>query len=49
MLTNFKAMDCKMSLKVHMLHAHLDKFQNNKGVQVFRGARRALSLGQHEL
>lgn len=31
MLTNFKAMGCRMSLKVHMLHAHLDKFKNNMG------------------
>ncbi|XP_048510257.1 uncharacterized protein LOC125500692 [Athalia rosae] len=30
-LTNFKAMGCRMSLKVHMLHAHLDKFKNNMG------------------
>jgi len=31
MLKNFKAMGCRMSLKVHMLHAHLDKFKNNMG------------------
>lgn len=31
MLENFKAMGCRMSLKVHMLHAHLDKFKNNMG------------------
>lgn len=24
-------MGCRMSLKVHMLHAHLDKFKNNMG------------------
>lgn len=28
-LKNFKAMGCRMSLKVHMLHAHIDKFKNN--------------------
>lgn len=26
MLDSFKVMGCRMSLKVHMLHAHLDKF-----------------------
>ena len=31
MLKNFKTMSCRMSLKVHMLHAHLDKFKNNMG------------------
>lgn len=31
MINNFKAMGCRMSLKVHMLHAHLDKFKNNMG------------------
>lgn len=31
MLKNFNAMGCRMSLKVHMLHAHLDKFKNNMG------------------
>ncbi|KAJ0184258.1 hypothetical protein K1T71_000681 [Dendrolimus kikuchii] len=30
-LGNNKAMGCRMSLKVHMLHAHLDKFKNNMG------------------
>ncbi|GBP45249.1 hypothetical protein EVAR_28997_1 [Eumeta japonica] len=31
MLHNFKVMGCRMSLKVHMLHAHLDKFKDNLG------------------
>lgn len=31
MLDSFKVMGCRMSLKVHMLHAHLDKFKNNMG------------------
>lgn len=31
MLHNFKIMGCRMSLKVHMLHAHLDKFKDNLG------------------
>ncbi|KAL0818421.1 hypothetical protein ABMA28_008887 [Loxostege sticticalis] len=31
MLDNFKVMGCRMSLKVHMLHAHLDQFKNNLG------------------
>ncbi|XP_076249959.1 uncharacterized protein LOC143189495 [Rhynchophorus ferrugineus] len=31
MLKIFKAMDCKISLKVHVLRAHLDKFKNNMG------------------
>ncbi|KAL0831279.1 hypothetical protein ABMA28_002123 [Loxostege sticticalis] len=31
MLDNFKVMGCRMSLKVHMLHAHLDQFKDNLG------------------
>ncbi|GBP43079.1 Chimeric ERCC6-PGBD3 protein [Eumeta japonica] len=31
MLDNFKLMGCRMSLKVHMLHAHLDQFKDNLG------------------
>lgn len=31
MLDSFKVMGCRMSLKVHMLHAHLDKFKHNLG------------------
>lgn len=31
MLDSFKVMGCRMSLKLHMLHAHLDKFKDNLG------------------
>lgn len=31
MLKDFKTMSCKMSLKVYMLHTHLDKFKSNIG------------------
>lgn len=31
MIESFKVMGCRMSLKVHMLHTHLDKFKNNLG------------------
>lgn len=31
MLHSFKLMGCRMSLKVHMLHAQLDKFKDNLG------------------
>jgi hypothetical protein len=31
MLESFKIMGCRMSLKLHMLHAHLDQFKNNMG------------------
>ena len=34
-----KSVGFGMSLKVHMLHAHLDKFKNNMG-RVFKRARR---------
>lgn len=31
MLESFKIMGCRMSHKVHMLHAHLDQFKDNMG------------------
>ena len=31
LMTNFAAMDCKMSLKLHVLASHLDKFKSNLG------------------
>lgn len=31
MLESFKLMGCRMSHKLHMLHAHLDKFKDNMG------------------
>lgn len=31
MLDNFELMVCRMSLKVHMLHAHLDQFKDSLG------------------
>ena len=31
MLTCFEALGCRMSLKVHFLHAHLDYFPQNLG------------------
>ncbi|KAL4706484.1 hypothetical protein ACJJTC_015682 [Scirpophaga incertulas] len=31
MITNFSIIGCRMSLKMHMLHSHLDKFKNNMG------------------
>lgn len=30
-LKSFKIMDCRMSLKLHMLHAHLNQFKDNMG------------------
>lgn len=34
MLKKFKVMIYRMSLKVHSIHAHLDKFKNNMGEKV---------------
>jgi len=31
MIDSFKIMGCRMSLKLHMLHAHLDQFKGNMG------------------
>ena len=31
MLTNFKNLGCNMSIKVHYLHSHLDRFPENIG------------------
>lgn len=31
MLVSFKSMGCRMSLKLHMLHSHLDQFKDNMG------------------
>ena len=31
LVTNFAAMGCKMSLKLHMLASHLNKFKSNMG------------------
>ena len=31
MITNFAIIGCRMSLKMHMLHSHLDKFKDNMG------------------
>ena len=31
LLESFKIMDCRMSHKLHMQHAHLDQFTDNMG------------------
>jgi len=31
MLKNFKDLGCNMSIKVHYLHSHLDRFPKNLG------------------
>lgn len=31
MILNFQNIGCRMSLKVHMLHAHLNNFKDNMG------------------
>jgi hypothetical protein len=31
MLKNLKDLDCNVSIKVHYLHSHLDKFPENLG------------------
>ncbi|XP_053543491.1 glutamate receptor ionotropic, kainate 4 [Ictalurus punctatus] len=43
LVKNYGTMGCRMSLKVNILDAHLDKFKENMGI--LRGARQALPPG----
>lgn len=48
MLKNFKAIDCRMFLNVHMFHVHLLKFKNNMG-SVLRRTRKTFQLRRYGL